>query len=94
MQSGRIIESALADCTPPQREAISHMTGPLLVIAGPGIALEPRFRGRHGLHPVTAITLGSQILGGCDIHVTRVTCSSCCDAPYQSHDERDHHETS
>ena len=36
MQSRRIIESALADCTPAQREAISHINGPLLVIAGPG----------------------------------------------------------
>ena len=36
MSSHELIEKILADCTPPQREAIQHLTGPLLVLAGPG----------------------------------------------------------
>jgi len=36
MPSQNVIEAILSDCTPPQREAIQHLAGPLLVLAGPG----------------------------------------------------------
>ena len=36
MRSQRLIELCLADCTEPQRAAIQHVSGPLLVLAGPG----------------------------------------------------------
>ncbi len=36
MSSQDLIEKILSDCTAPQREAIQHLAGPLLVLAGPG----------------------------------------------------------
>jgi len=36
MRSQELMDSALADCTDAQREAIAHVNGPLLVLAGPG----------------------------------------------------------
>jgi len=36
VSSGNIIRTILADCTEPQREAITATEGPLLVLAGPG----------------------------------------------------------